>query len=77
MATVEMKRAIAGYYTGTLRGMEAGKSPINAVVKCERDGWAAKFVNCDSGNVVRFAGVWKTYREAREEIEHIARREFF
>lgn len=74
MATVEMKKAIAGYYTGTLRGTIA---EINAVIKHERDGWSAKFVRCDSGNVVRFAGVWKSYREACEEIEHIASREVF
>lgn len=76
MATVQMRKAIAGYYTGTLHGTVTEGS-TNAVIKHERDGWAAKFVRCETGNVVRFAGVWKSYREACEEIEHIASREVF
>jgi hypothetical protein len=39
-------------------------------IKAERRTWKAEIRTAD-GNLVRYAGIWKTLRDAQDEITHI------
>ena len=45
-----------------------------AGIKHERDGWHAEIRSRDTGDLIRYAGIWPTLRDAREEAERLLAR---
>jgi hypothetical protein len=75
MTTLTYTKIYAGYYKANLGADCIGRDAFANIVK--RDGmWQAEIRYSSTGEVARFAGIWSSLRDAKEEVEWIAARDF-
>jgi hypothetical protein len=68
-------KVYAGYYKANVGADCIGRDAF-ANVRLADGNWNAEFRYSRDGEIVRFAGIWSTFRDAKDEVVRIAEREF-
>jgi hypothetical protein len=75
MATLTFTRLITGMYRAEV-GADAIGREVYAIIKKHPDGWHADFRYWSCHEICRFAGIWSSLRDAKEEVAHITDHSF-
>lgn len=72
MISITFTRWLPGYYKANLGADAIGRDVFANIQKVGRE-WHAEIRYAACGEIVRFAGIWSSLKDAKEEVERIAR----
>jgi hypothetical protein len=72
---ITFSRYLPGLYRAEV-GADCIGREVYAIIKKHPDGWHADFRYWSCHEVCRFAGIWSTLRDAKDEVEHVAGHSF-
>lgn len=71
MTSITFTRWLPGYYKANI-GADAIGRDLFANVRKHGSQWHAEIRYATCGEICRFAGIWSSLRDAKEEVERIA-----